>query len=222
VFLVFQIYIITNNVNGKQYVGVTKHNYKERFIQHIYEANHNHTKRILCKAIRKYGKENFSTRLLEEIEDESLAKEREMYYIDKLKTYIEFDNCNGYNMTLGGDGFRVFNMPESAKEKLRIANGGENHYFYGKQLSDEHKMNCSLASLGKKKSDNARKNMSESKKKPVLQIHKETLKVINEYESVKIAQEINKIEHISDACNGKRKTAGGYVWKFKDEEEIGI
>jgi group I intron endonuclease len=211
--------VIKNNINGKEYVGVTRHDYRDRFVQHVYEANHNHTNRILCKAIRKYGKQNFSSRLIEEIEDESLAKEREMYYIKKLRTYIEFGDSNGYNMTLGGDGIRVFNMPESVREKLRIANGGENNYWYGKQLSDEHKVNCSIASLGKKKSENARKNMSESKKKPVLQLDKKTLNIINEYESIKIAQKINKIEHISDACNGKRKTAGGYVWKFKDEEE---
>lgn len=212
----YNIYIITNKVNGKQYVGITKNDIQQRFDQHIYESNHNHTNRVLCKAIRKYGKYNFSIKLLESIEDEKLAKETEIFYISKYKTHIEHEECNGYNMTIGGDGVKGFTITEETRAKLSAAFSGENHPFYGKHLSDEHKMNCSMVKLGIKKSQSTRKNMSESKKKPVLQLHKDTLEVISEYPSIKDAQKITNIEHISQVCNGKRKTAGGFVWKFKD------
>ena len=36
-----------------------------------------------------------------------------------------------------------------------------------------------------------------------------------EYKSASEAERITKIKHISSTCNGKRKTAGGYHWKYK-------
>lgn len=39
---------------------------------------------------------------------------------------------------------------------------------------------------------------------------------IKEYESIKEAKKKNKkCSKISDCCSGKRKTAGGYIWKYK-------
>jgi outer membrane receptor for monomeric catechols len=139
-----------------------------------------------------------------------------MFYINKYKTHIEHEESNGYNMTIGGDGVKGFSISDETRAKLSAAFSGENHPFYGKHLSDEHKMNCSIAKLGIKKSQSTRKNMSLSKKKPVLQLHKDTLEIIAEYPSIKDAQKITHIEHISQVCNGKRKTAGGFIWKFKD------
>ncbi len=40
---------------------------------------------------------------------------------------------------------------------------------------------------------------------------------LRQWESITKAQEELKILHISDVCNGKRKTAGGYKWGFKNE-----
>lgn len=38
---------------------------------------------------------------------------------------------------------------------------------------------------------------------------------INEYNSYTEATNITKINHIGDCCNGKLKTAGGFIWKYK-------
>ena len=44
-------------------------------------------------------------------------------------------------------------------------------------------------------------------------------KKIKEYNSIKEAKEKNKkCSKISDCCSGKRKTAGGYIWKYKEEK----
>lgn len=55
--------------------------------------------------------------------------------------------------------------------------------------------------------------------KPVLQynLNKE---FIGEYYSGKKAQDITGINKtkISECCNNKRKTAGGYIWRFKDSD----
>lgn len=68
------IYKITNLQNGKSYIGQTK-DYEKRMQQHF--NNHYDDYAIHC-AIRKYGKENFSTEIIEKI-DNSLLDEREKY-----------------------------------------------------------------------------------------------------------------------------------------------
>ncbi|WP_425298599.1 GIY-YIG nuclease family protein [Paenibacillus uliginis] len=44
----------------KKYVGFTSKGYKNRFKKHLQESDGKRT-RYLCKAIRKYGKDNFKT-----------------------------------------------------------------------------------------------------------------------------------------------------------------
>lgn len=83
--------------SGKSYIGKSK-DYSKRFDQHITEALNNSDRKI-CKAIRKYGKENISLEILEENISEDEACKLEIMYIEKFDTYK-----NGYNMTKGGDG----------------------------------------------------------------------------------------------------------------------
>lgn len=96
-----QIYLITNNINGKQYVGQTHHTAEERFKEHIYGRTRDDRKFCcpLYMAMNKYGVENFSMCVLEECDD-TLLDEKEIYWIDKLGTFEK----NGYNATRGGKG----------------------------------------------------------------------------------------------------------------------
>ncbi len=59
---------------------------------------------------------------------------------------------------------------------------------------------------------------SASKKmsKPVLQFTKEG-EFIKEYQSIDNAIKQTGILHISDVCRCERKTAGGYIWKYKEK-----
>ena len=41
-------------------------------------------------------------------------------------------------------------------------------------------------------------------------------KLVNEYPSYAEAKRKTKISHLSCVCNGKRKHAGGFIWKWKD------
>lgn len=56
----------------------------------------------------------------------------------------------------------------------------------------------------------------EQPKKAVCQFNKD-MNLINEFDSVSNAQEQTGIGHISSACNGSRKFAGGYKWMFKED-----
>lgn len=88
------IYKITNNINGKIYIGQSN-NIQRRFSEH---QNRGAASRIpVDVAIQKYGKENFSFEIIEECAIEQL-NQRETYWINHFNS-IE----NGYNCSVGGD-----------------------------------------------------------------------------------------------------------------------
>lgn len=58
--------------------------------------------------------------------------------------------------------------------------------------------------------------------KKVYKIDRDTKEIICEYDSMTIAAKENNIKSmskISDVCKGKAKTAGGYIWRYADEDD---
>lgn len=98
------IYCITNNINGKKYIGQTRTTVKQRWKCHRVDSKHD-SKPLYC-AMRKYGISNFSIETIFSISDTNLdgIKESlnfiEQYLIGKEKTLC---TENGYNITRGGD-----------------------------------------------------------------------------------------------------------------------
>lgn len=91
------VYKITNDVNGKMYIGQTSRTLEERFDEHLSELNKKRSiGRPLYDAMRKYGIAHFHIDFIEETDK---PKEREVYWIEYYGTFK-----NGYNATLGGDG----------------------------------------------------------------------------------------------------------------------
>ena len=97
------VYLITNLVNDKKYVGITN-DYKKRWANH--KCNNDPTM-VIAKAIKKYGKDNFKFELIEE--DVSLEEidEKEQYYIDFYQSHVS--TGKGYNVSKGGR----YNMNDS-------------------------------------------------------------------------------------------------------------
>lgn len=94
------IYKITNNINGKCYIGQSR-DIQKRWTSHKnvpFNPNYQEYDYPLYKAIRKYGLENFSFEVLEECLIEEL-NEKENFWIDK---YNSIDSDYGYNQTLLG------------------------------------------------------------------------------------------------------------------------
>lgn len=105
------IYIITNTITTKQYVGQANSHrlncgvykpfgYKKRFTDHTSEALCNTKKKqcsFLNNSIRKYGTDKFIVELIERCLPEN-ADSREEYWITEYKTLFP----NGYNLTSGG------------------------------------------------------------------------------------------------------------------------
>lgn len=98
------IYKITNTINGKFYIGQTIQNVKEGFYQHCAtKCSKAVSNMAIHRAIKKYGKSNFTVEVIEEIDSANL-NDRERYWIKYYNSYN-----NGYNSTKGGqDGCKPF------------------------------------------------------------------------------------------------------------------
>lgn len=94
------IYRITNDINGKIYIGQTIRNIEERFREHKKVIRNNYINR----AIKKYGEKYFSI-----VEIDSADCQDELNYLEKywIKFYNSQNKQYGYNIMDGGDGARV-------------------------------------------------------------------------------------------------------------------
>lgn len=98
------IYLITNKINGKRYVGKTETTVEARWKRHLSIAkNPNAQKYAIHQAILKYGAESFIIKEIEKVPTTKLSQ-REQYWIQYYNSYKR-----GYNETLGGDGNTKYN-----------------------------------------------------------------------------------------------------------------
>lgn len=91
------IYKVTNKVNGKCYIGQTRHSLNTRKKRHLSSAKAGMNTHFY-QALRKYGEDNFYWEIICTAKDKQTLNELETFYITK------FDSIkNGYNMVDGGD-----------------------------------------------------------------------------------------------------------------------
>lgn len=178
------VYCITNTINQKRYVGWTSKTVEKRWKQHIKNAIINNCKFLLSNAIRKYGVEEGTWKLevLAEVATPDEAKLLEIEHIAKYNTNRLMGGV-GYNMTPGGDGTILFgkansfygkkHTPETI-QKMRETIGdrlsGPNNPQYGmrgelspnwrKEKSKETRQKLRDSHLGRKASEEAKRNMS--------------------------------------------------------------
>jgi group I intron endonuclease len=126
------IYIITNRVNGKRYVGKTVQREERRWSQHLTKARRN-PKYYLHMAMRKHGLDNFSFEVVDRADSEAELTAKDVEYIARLGTT---SSSKGYNCTVGGDGGA---HGPSAKTRVK-----------GKIVSPEHRAKLSAAGKGRK------------------------------------------------------------------------
>ena len=85
------IYKIENLLNNKVYIGQSIH-IERRWQEHCSKASQS----LISKAIQKYGKENFSFQIIEEVDDITLLTKLETKYIKIFNSLVP----NGYNVVL--------------------------------------------------------------------------------------------------------------------------
>lgn len=61
----------------------------------------------------------------------------------------------------------------------------------------------------------AEKTTNGKKSKPVLKIDPISNEIVAEFPSIMEVQRQLGLTHISECCNGKRNTAGGFIWRYK-------
>lgn len=107
-----KIYVITNKINGKKYVGQTTKTIIRRWREHNWKSSGCVT---LFRAIQKYGTDNFTIELLQECDSMEELNQAEQEWISKLNTM----SPNGYNLRPGGDGRGV--VSEESRQRMKVA-----------------------------------------------------------------------------------------------------
>lgn len=168
------VYKATNKVNGKVYIGKTTISLSKRICVHMHDAKIQKYGSIFHRALIKYGEYNFSWSILERCESEYALNLAEEWYIRKYNSFIGFNNCKGYNLTLGGDGVACYKHSKETRRKISISNSGKNRTKEhskklslanrGKFVSKESRLKMSIARKGMKFSEEHRRKISESKK----------------------------------------------------------
>jgi len=129
------VYLISNPLTNKVYVGYTKHTLEKRWNQHCKNAMKAKTNTPFYNAIRKYGTDIWVHSILETCALADEAKAQEVKYIEKYDSYK-----NGYNATLGGDGNHgIIMSEESNKKRSEALKGIPKNYnrMHGKHHTDE-------------------------------------------------------------------------------------
>jgi group I intron endonuclease len=123
------VYLASNILSGKLYVGITIRSLKTRIRAHKSAAKVKPC--VFYRAIRKYGIDTFEWSILEECNNENLLS-RELFWSEFLNTLVP----HGYNMVAGAG-----NVSDDVRRKMSIAASK-------RIMSEESKRKISAASLG--------------------------------------------------------------------------
>lgn len=118
------IYLWTNEINGKHYVGQAQHFYNRMMVY----KNRGATPK-LQNAINKYGIDNFNIEILEKCDIEYLD-EREQYWMDYYQSY-EADK--GYNIAKYASTTRGCFHTEKARKKMSESKKGKCPHLFGEK-----------------------------------------------------------------------------------------
>lgn len=209
------IYQITNNVNGKIYIGKTEHSIEERWAQHQRASIRGSCKdRPLYRAMNKYGINNFSIICLEETDS---PEEREIFWIEQKGSFK-----NGYNATLGGDGKKYIDYDLVVATYQKLGSQIETARTLG--ICDD-----SVRSILRSREIESKTHAEVVKEKfgkmvsmySLDDTYIRTFSSIAEAAQYMIDNNLTRCKHstirthISEVCRGKRNTAAKFKWKFE-------
>ena len=207
------IYKITSP-SGKVYIGQSI-NIEKRWKLHK-GMYYSHGISKIYNSLKKYGPENHKFEIIEECSIEQLD-EREIYWVNYYNSIKE-----GLNISLGGEGG---NMTEETKQKISKAK--KDHICYqnperGNKISQKLKGRKHIWIKGKEKQGLKQENkfkqhLIKLHSKPIIQMDKHN-NIIKEYSSILEASNHTLIhrENIGSVLRRKTKTAGGFIWKYKE------
>lgn len=209
------IYKITNQLNGKSYIGKTMKTIQERWKEHCYDyLKEREDKRPLYNAMKKYGIAAFVIEEIEECSDKILS-DRERYWIEYYGTFK-----NGYNATLGGDGKPFIDYDLVVLNYSIIQNCTEVAQLMGIS-QDSVSTILKLRNISVKSAEQVNRDKLG---KPVFMYDKNNnflQSFASRRDAAKWLQENNLTNcklstvaaHIGEVCTNKRKSAAGFIWR---------
>lgn len=199
------------------YIGKGK---GERYRKHLLTVKNgkysNLPKNHIIKKILDEEKEPIILKYFQNIDEKTSFMLEE----DMIKNIGRFDKKSGplRNLSDGGEGPSGCRRSEETRKKLSMMKKGictENMLNNLKKIHS--KMWGNQRTRGLKFSDDTKKKMGESHYKSVLQLDLDE-NIIREFSSIKEAKAFIGYS-IMKVLRGEGKTAGGYKWKYKDQEE---
>lgn len=230
--------------SGKIYIGITKQNPARRWRDGNGYIPRDGKQTPFSNAIIKYGWDNITHEILKAGLSKEEACELEKYYI---KEYQTQDRRYGYNVLSGGD-IPLDNCPQSVKCKMSESgrkkwgkddyiksHSGEEHWTHKKGYSKKSIEAMRAKNIGTKRTPEQIEFLREKgrNQKPLLgKDNKKSIPIlcftkngdfVGEYYGAMEAERETGVcfQNIFKVCHGERKTAGGYIWQFKTEDENG-
>lgn len=150
------IYITTNMVNGKKYLGQKSFDEWNKWKTYLGSG------KAFKNALKMYGKENFSRNILCFCYSEEELNKTE-YDLSVFLNVVE--DSNWYNLEYGGNGCSGYHHTEETKKHLSEVFSGENHPWYGKHHSAESKQKMSESRKGVEPANKGKSATEETKQK---------------------------------------------------------
>lgn len=209
------IYKITNNINGKVYIGETVRTLNARWNGHMYKAR-NGSKEHLYAAIRYYGEENFFIEEIDRCPNEKRF-EIETSYIIKYNSL----EPNGYNWLLYQSG------PNKYCEDIILQDWYDGLSLKG--ISEKRHIGIKTASAILKSVGITQEEIYDRRSKGV-GIY--SSKIVNQYDidgnlinsfpsATAAAKEYGyNISPICKSCCEDLTTAYGFIWQYDDSDNI--
>ena len=210
------IYKITNDINGKIYIGKTEGPIEKRWKEHCRDYQRQRCeKRPLYSAMNKYGIEHFHIELLEETNE---PEERERYWIEKLKSFKD-----GYNATIGGDGKRYLDYDIILKTYEELQNITQTALLLNVSKDTISRIVKEAGKEVKSSGEIAR----EKNGKPIKMFDSATQEFLRAFSTLADAARYLKENgyskgkslrgicvHITGCARGERKQAYGFIWRY--------
>ena len=198
------VYLVTNTINNKKYVGQTQRILSERINEHRRSKTS-----VIYHAIKKYDRKNFTVDILDECKTIDELNEREIYWIKKLNTKTP----NGYNLTDGGVGTTGHTYTVDARKNALKRVFSLEQLRHMSEVAPNRNENRTVGGYHWRQIGSPQ-IQSTNKKKAVLCV--ETNQI---FDSIKAASRWAGVSKslISRVLSNKKLTAGGYHWKILED-----
>lgn len=162
------IYITTNLINGKKYIGRDSKN----------DPTYLGSGHALMRAMKKYGRHNFKKEIIEECVSFDELEKREEYWLNYYDAGRSEQFYNMHNHSSGGA--LGMNITSETRKKLRDFNLGKKLSIETRKKMSESRQGDKNHFFGKTHSEESRKKIKEARRNQIIHISDETKQKISD------------------------------------------